>query len=490
VHQSSDSIAALAAALAKAQAQLVNPEKSLTATIRSERNGGERTFRYAPLASGLEIVRKTLSQHEIATVQATAVDDQSGMVKLTTTLIHSSGEWIASDWPVCRVVDLATPHRMGAALTYARRYGLFTLVGIAGEDDLDAPDLPGRVEPSLGAASFETSTLQGAGDNHAAGGHQAPLGDNRRARDRLRPVVLDPELSTLLREQLLGEFAELDSSDALAAWAKRIQARDADHPCYVNLYPNYAPPDALGTPTYAAYVERFVAEVPVSFISFDHYPVVGQSLRGEWYANLEVVSAAARKANKSFWAFALAVAHGPYPVPTVAHLRVQAYSNLAYGAQGLQYFTYWTTKSDTWNFHEGPIRADGTRSPVYDRVRDLNREVQAMRAVFLGARVLSVTHTGAALPAGTRRFAAEAPVESLETAGQGAVVSRLAKADRQFLVVVNRDINAGMRMDLRFKQGTGARLVKRDGSLADEVKTAARIDVAPGDAVVFTWLAG
>ena len=276
----------------------------------------------------------------------------------------------------------------------------------------------------------------------------------------------------------------------LAAWAKRIQARDADHPCYVNLYPNYAPLDALGMPTYAAYVERFVAEVPVPFISFDHYPVVGNSLRGEWYQNLEVVSAAARKANKPFWAFALAVAHGPYPVPTVAHLRVQAYSNLAYGAQGLQYFTYWTPKSDTWNFHEGPIRPDGTRGEVYDRVRDLNREVQAMRAVFVGARVLSVTHTGAALPAGTRRFAAEAPVESLETTGQGAVVSRLAKADRQFLVVVNRDINAGMRLDLRFKEGTRARLVKRDGALADEVKKAARIDVAPGDAVVFTWLAG
>ena len=276
----------------------------------------------------------------------------------------------------------------------------------------------------------------------------------------------------------------------LAAWAKRIQSRDADHPCYVNLYPNYAPPDALGTPTYAAYVERFLAEVPVPFISFDHYPVVGQSLRGEWYQNLEIISAAARKGNKPFWAFALAVAHGPYPVPTVAHLRVLAYSNLAYGAQGLQYFTYWTSKSDTWDFHEGPIRADGTRSPVYDRVRDVNREVQAMRAVFLGARVLSVTHTGAAPPAGTRRFAAEAPVESLETAGQGAVVSRLAKADRQFLVVVNRDINSGMRLDLRFKEGTRARLVKRDGSLADEVKEAARIDVAPGDAAVFTWLAG
>jgi hypothetical protein len=86
-------------------------------------------------------VRKTLGQHEIATVQTTAVDQASGMVNLTTMLAHASGEWIASDWPVCPVAETANPQRMGAALTYARRYALFTLVGIAGEDDLDAPDL-------------------------------------------------------------------------------------------------------------------------------------------------------------------------------------------------------------------------------------------------------------------------------------------------------------------------------------------------------------
>jgi hypothetical protein len=138
----SESVAALAAALAKAQAELVNPEKSLTATIRSGRPGeGERSFRYAPLASGLDIVRKTLGQHEIATVQTTAIDPTVGMVNLTTMLAHASGEWIASDWPVCPVAETAHPHRMGAALTYARRYALFALVGIAGEDDLDAPDI-------------------------------------------------------------------------------------------------------------------------------------------------------------------------------------------------------------------------------------------------------------------------------------------------------------------------------------------------------------
>src|SRR6266700_4198541 len=154
--RSSETVAALASALAKAQAELVNPEKSLSATIRTGRAGeGERTFRYAPLSSGLDIVRKTLGQHEIATVQTTAIDQTAGIVNLTTVLAHASGEWIASDWPVCAISETATPHRMGAALTYARRYALFTLVGTAGEDDLDAPDLadPSTETPKKFAAN-------------------------------------------------------------------------------------------------------------------------------------------------------------------------------------------------------------------------------------------------------------------------------------------------------------------------------------------------
>src|SRR5437899_8298453 len=141
---SSESIGAIAAPLAKAQIELTNPEKSLVATIRSPfPREADRTFRYASLASGLDLIRKALGKHEIATVQTTSIDQESALIRLTTVLAHSSGEWVSSDWPVCSVVETAAPHKMGAALTYARRYALFTLVGIAGEDDLDAPDLPG-----------------------------------------------------------------------------------------------------------------------------------------------------------------------------------------------------------------------------------------------------------------------------------------------------------------------------------------------------------
>jgi ERF superfamily len=147
MQRSSPSIAALATALAKAQIELANPEKSLIGTIETQAGeGGRRQFRYAPLSSGLEIVRKTLGQHEIATVQTTAIGETAGIVRLSTVLAHASGEWIAAEWPVCSIAETATPHRMGAALTYARRYALFTLVGIAGEDDLDAPDL---ISPAL-----------------------------------------------------------------------------------------------------------------------------------------------------------------------------------------------------------------------------------------------------------------------------------------------------------------------------------------------------
>lgn len=206
MHQSSERIGTIAAALARAQAELMNPEKTLTATIWSPFPREEaRTFRYASLASGLDIVRKTLSQQEIATIQTTRVEQPTGHIHLTTLLAHASGEWISSDWPVCASKDVEAPHRMGAALTYARRYALFALVGIAGEDDLDAPDAI-------------------AGPPAAA---ELPINLGPKARPPRavlhRPPVLPPERSAELLDQLLGELATQEpdaGQDGLLVWAK------------------------------------------------------------------------------------------------------------------------------------------------------------------------------------------------------------------------------------------------------------------------------
>jgi hypothetical protein len=217
MQRSSESIGAIAAALAKAQIELANPEKSLIATIRSPNpRENDRTFRYAALSSGLDIVRKSLGAHEIATVQTTAIDSEAGLIRLTTVLAHSSGEWLSSEWPVCAISETATPRRMGAALTYARRYALFTLVGIAGEDDLDAPD--------LGAASDRPSGVNAQPlDAEPIPPSPPTPADARRRPKFARPAkpVLNPDRSAELRDSLVAELDGLKTADDAADWVHR-----------------------------------------------------------------------------------------------------------------------------------------------------------------------------------------------------------------------------------------------------------------------------
>jgi hypothetical protein len=190
-------------------------------------------------------VRKTLGQHEIATVQTTAIDQAAGIVNLTTVLAHSSGEWIASDWPVCPIAETERPHRMGAALTYARRYALFTLVGIAGEDDLDAPDLISPTQPSSGRErrpSRGSGRLEGKSSALAA---RTPLprppkpavDNNNKTKARvLAAVSLDIAASAHLRDVMLGELNEIGTEEEATKWAHRrmpeknkLNTADAKH---------------------------------------------------------------------------------------------------------------------------------------------------------------------------------------------------------------------------------------------------------------------
>ena len=217
MHRSSETIGAIAAALAKAQLEIINPEKSLVGVIPP--SGPQelgRAFRYAPLSSGLEIARKSLGRHEIAIVQSTAIDKEAGLIRLHTALVHSSGEWMASEWPVCPVSDAGSPQRMGAALTYARRYALFALVGIAGEDDLDAPDLNVVSIPDSGRPAG--SNGQRKPWQQVAEQAKVP----RRVRVAQEPKTrLHGQLSAVLRVQLLEELIAIKSADEGVAWAQR-----------------------------------------------------------------------------------------------------------------------------------------------------------------------------------------------------------------------------------------------------------------------------
>lgn len=317
----------------------------------------------------------------------------------------------------------------------------------------------------------------------------------------------DPEKTVrrLMKHPALAGYHLRDEPNAtdfpeLAEWVKRIQTVDKQHYCYINLFPNYASKEQLfgddyksqpGRDVYAAHVDTFLKHVSVPFISFDHYPVIEKNekkvLRPEWYKNLEIIAAASKKFNLPFWAFSLSVAHGPYPIPTIADIRLQMYSNLAYGAQVLQYFTYWNPGVNaSWDFHDAPIGLDGKRTVVYDRMKEVNREIQNLSGVFLHSKLVSVAHTGKEIPPGTRRLAKlPDPVKVLETGDNGAVVAVLEKGDRQFLVIVNRDTET--KMKLTIVTDDRVKRVLKDGTLVPVNAYTPSIEVDPGDVVVYAW---
>ena len=251
MRSSSDSIAQLASSLAKAQIELVNPAKTLTGIIDRWGTGNEgQTYRYAPLSAGLDIVRQALCKHELAVIQTTHVDRDTSMVLLTTTLAHGSGEWIAASWPVCRTTDMSDPKLMGAALTYARRYGLFTLVGIAGEDDLDAPELSAPTAPASRVSPTAVGGAKASPEpppSPAAGGSDRTVSpavrDVFRAAlraevptERLRPMLARTRkrrsdagvrrgprrLPSGSLELALGELQRIEDPDTLFEWALRV----------------------------------------------------------------------------------------------------------------------------------------------------------------------------------------------------------------------------------------------------------------------------
>ena len=227
MQRSSREIGALAAALAKAQAEIENPLKSLTATIDSPfPREGRRSFRYAPLSAGLDIVRKCLSRHEIATLQATTIDDERGLIRLMTTLVHASGEWMSSDWPVCPISETAAPHRLGTALTYARRYSLFTMVGIAGEDDLDAPDLAVPAGSIPAPTPTPRPQMPGTAARPELTGQTSKMASRSSGFGRPKSLPLAVDVSAELRDRLILELKQVKPGpDALTAWAQRSLPR-------------------------------------------------------------------------------------------------------------------------------------------------------------------------------------------------------------------------------------------------------------------------
>ena len=291
----------------------------------------------------------------------------------------------------------------------------------------------------------------------------------------------------LIDEPSMGLFPELGN------WGRRIQSVDSKHFCYVNLFPNFADSAVLGTKNYREYVSECAQKIPLQFLSFDYYPVLKDRLSKTWYENLEQFSDEAKKAGKPFWAFALTTNYddGHLTPQTLASIRLQVFSDLAYGAQGIQYFTYWSATSVNSPSSEdqrgAPISAAGKRSVVYDRVKLMSEEIKNLSGVFLGSKVIWVRHSGKGMiPGGTVRLTTlPDAIKVLDTGGAPALVSLLEKGENSFLVVVNKNfLNS---INLTVYGDESVKKVLKDGTIVPASVYESSMELDPGDAAIYLF---
>ena len=266
-------------------------------------------------------------------------------------------------------------------------------------------------------------------------------------------------------------------------WLKKLNDKvkelDPEHPCYINLLPNWS----WGDEEYVGNIELFASSIDVPFYSFDHYPIIevdGEvKVRPQWYRNLEEFSAMARSHGKPFWGFALATSHSIvepesayYPQPTLGQIRLQVFSNLLYGAQAIQYFNFLGIVDPTTL----------QKKPTFDIIREVNSQIRAYTTVFAGCNVLGVWHTGDSIPSDTQRLT-EMPhkkIKSLDISGEGAVVSLIENTGKTYLAVQNRDFENEAVLNISFSSR-----VKYMTPAGLEQFNRYPITLEPGDVAIF-----
>ena len=308
----------------------------------------------------------------------------------------------------------------------------------------------------------------------------------------------DPSLAAKTLQQEKGFFGYYIQDEPSAPDIRqrqqeieRLHSRDSAHVFYINLHPYYHDSwvePTLKVKTYPEYLKAASA-TSCQQLSFDFYPIMTSGLRPTWYHNLEMVRQESLASGKPFWGFVLSVSHDVpftpntyYPIPTLGALRLQVYSNLAYGAQAIQYFTYWTPNSSRFHYHDAPVDKDGNKTSTYEVVQNMNKELKTVATLFYGARVLSVHHLGRIPEGTTRQTTMPDNISALKISGrQGAIISQLEKDGAHYLAIVNKSHERSMKVRIKARNNTPRHFTKN----LDEEPMKSSYTVNAGDLLLF-----
>lgn len=267
----------------------------------------------------------------------------------------------------------------------------------------------------------------------------------------------------------------------LVELSNKIESVDDTRFTYINLLPNYSTTHYTTDENYYNYVQSFVNEIPLKVLSFDHYPIIQNMIRPIWYHNLEIIKSITDTTNIPFWSFALSSAHSTYSIPTIEHLRLQVYSNIAYGAKGIQYFTYWIPNNTIYN--SAPIDRNGNKTKEYFILKEMNNEIKNLSYIFQTSKVKKVSHYGH-IPFGTDSLS-NLPfyVKSIEIKGGNALIAEMENIENLYFMIQNTNLFREIEIDI--ETDSESKILLKNGYIIPSYLIKEKFKLTPGDIVIF-----
>lgn len=246
----------------------------------------------------------------------------------------------------------------------------------------------------------------------------------------------------------------------LAVVVQALKEKDPDHPAYINLFPDYATTDQLGTASYSEYVSQFVSTVHPSLLSFDYYPFLHNGDdRVSYFQNLDIIRDAALENNIPFIVWIQSFGGGDAPnsniwrKPNFYEKRLQAMVTLAYGAKGIGWFRYWFGAGDfSTGMTDGVVNGTGGKTSQYEEVSSINTDMRAAAKYLGSATSTAVWHNGSPFP-GTSGRPSGSPVYVV--GDNGVVVGEFSLGADTLVLLVCRSYTVGCTSDVWFRSANG-----------------------------------
>lgn len=258
----------------------------------------------------------------------------------------------------------------------------------------------------------------------------------------------------------LSDEPHFDRLPNLAKCYQILHETDSTKLIFINLIGGKIPLFTGKSPTYVAYLDTVKRLIHPEIWSYDLYPICTKDDKkvidfDGFYYDMEIFSALSASTGRPFWAYCMSQ---PYqskamtrPAPTEADLRWESFSPLAYGAQGIVYWTYARRASTDEKYLSAPINSEGEKTPIWYAAQKVNHEIKRYNSVFAGCKLIEVRHTGKKLYRGTRALKGSfGGITSITTGKEGVMCSRLKNNDKEYLVIVNHTPEKAQKVQIKF----------------------------------------